>query len=231
MPRPIKQQITVFIAQFNLKRLTGTPIRASMTIEAVKSFADVSVLQSEGLKIFGFTKKTIKELKKIKPDFIHGFTTVSIIPALIYKFFFNRSTTVIFEMHGWAGFEMKGNFLKRLTFLFMDRFGLRFADRVIAVSNKEKIFVSKYVKSNQKVFVIWEPVDFLPKYKEQEKNKKAGEADAQRKDEDYIEAMEYGMPPNTGFGVSERLFAVLMDKPIRETVFFPLMRQKKSEKK
>jgi hypothetical protein len=36
--------------------------------------------------------------------------------------------------------------------------------------------------------------------------------------------MEYGMPPNTGFGVSERLFSMLMDRPIRETVVFPTMR-------
>jgi lysyl-tRNA synthetase class II len=35
------------------------------------------------------------------------------------------------------------------------------------------------------------------------------------------------MPPAGGFGVSERLFAILMDMPIRETVFFPLMRAKK----
>ena len=29
---------------------------------------------------------------------------------------------------------------------------------------------------------------------------------------DYVEAMEYGMPPCAGFGISERLFAVLMDQ-------------------
>jgi lysyl-tRNA synthetase class 2 len=46
-------------------------------------------------------------------------------------------------------------------------------------------------------------------------------------DEDFIEALEYGMPPAAGFGLSERLFAVLMDKPIRETVLFPLMRKEK----
>jgi lysyl-tRNA synthetase class II len=34
------------------------------------------------------------------------------------------------------------------------------------------------------------------------------------------------MPPTAGFGISERLFAVLMDKPVRECVIFPLMRKK-----
>ena len=40
------------------------------------------------------------------------------------------------------------------------------------------------------------------------------------------EAMEYGMPPAFGFGVSERLFSFLIDKPIREAQIFPLMRPK-----
>jgi len=40
-----------------------------------------------------------------------------------------------------------------------------------------------------------------------------------------VEALEYGMPPTAGFGLSERLFSFLMDKPIRETVFFPTMRK------
>ncbi len=38
------------------------------------------------------------------------------------------------------------------------------------------------------------------------------------------------MPPAAGFGLSERLFAVLMDKPIRETVIFPLMKKESDEK-
>jgi lysyl-tRNA synthetase class II len=41
-----------------------------------------------------------------------------------------------------------------------------------------------------------------------------------------MEAMEYGMPPAAGFGISERLFAVLMDKSVRETVVFPPMKEK-----
>jgi len=40
-----------------------------------------------------------------------------------------------------------------------------------------------------------------------------------------VEALEYGMPPAAGFGLSERLFAVIMDKSIRETVFFPPMKE------
>jgi lysyl-tRNA synthetase class 2 len=56
--------------------------------------------------------------------------------------------------------------------------------------------------------------------------REAGDAEAQMFDEDYVKALEHGMPPTAGFAYSERLFAVLVDKPVRETVFFPLMRKK-----
>ncbi len=69
-----------------------------------------------------------------------------------------------------------------------------------------------------------DPLDQRERFEEQMKLRAAGDDEAQMMDEDYVEAMEYGMPPNTGFGVSERLFSMLMDRPIRETVVFPTMR-------
>ncbi len=72
-----------------------------------------------------------------------------------------------------------------------------------------------------------DPQDQRARFEEQARMREAGDLEAQYLDEDFLEAMEYGMPPATGFGVSERLFAILMDRPIRETVFFPLMREKK----
>ncbi|PIR89355.1 MAG: lysine--tRNA ligase [Candidatus Harrisonbacteria bacterium CG10_big_fil_rev_8_21_14_0_10_40_38] len=74
-----------------------------------------------------------------------------------------------------------------------------------------------------------DPIDQRERFEEQMRLRDAGDSEAQRLDEDFLEAMEYGMPPTAGFGVSERLFAILMNKPIRETVFFPPMRPKKSE--
>jgi lysyl-tRNA synthetase class II len=41
-----------------------------------------------------------------------------------------------------------------------------------------------------------------------------------------VEALEYGMPPAFGLGISERLFAFLMGKSVRETVIFPPMKEK-----
>jgi len=71
-----------------------------------------------------------------------------------------------------------------------------------------------------------DPLDQRSRFEEQMKLRAAGDSEAQRLDEDFLRALEYGMPPTAGFGMSERLFAVLMDKPVRETVFFPLMRRK-----
>ncbi len=69
-----------------------------------------------------------------------------------------------------------------------------------------------------------DPIDQRERFEDQMKLRDAGDDEAQMMDEDYIEAMEYGMPPNAGFGISERLFSMLADKPIREMVFFPTMK-------
>ncbi len=71
-----------------------------------------------------------------------------------------------------------------------------------------------------------DPADQRVRFEEQAQLRAAGDDEAQMMDEDFVEALEYGMPPASGFGLSERLFAILMDKPVRETVFFPLMRPK-----
>lgn len=72
-----------------------------------------------------------------------------------------------------------------------------------------------------------DPMDQRTRFEAQQRLRDAGDAEAQFLDEDFLHALEYGMPPTTGFGMSERVFAILMDKPIRECVFFPLLRPKK----
>ncbi len=73
-----------------------------------------------------------------------------------------------------------------------------------------------------------DPQDQEERFKEQQEMRKAGDKEAQMYDKDFVEALEYGMPPAAGFGLSQRLFAVLIDKPIRETVFFPTIKPKNS---
>ena len=69
-----------------------------------------------------------------------------------------------------------------------------------------------------------DPIDQRKRFEEQQKLRDKGDEEAQRLDLDYIRAMEYGMPPAFGFGVSERLFAFLEDKSIHEVQLFPLLR-------
>jgi len=72
-----------------------------------------------------------------------------------------------------------------------------------------------------------DPIDLENRFKEQRVIKEAGDEEAHSHDQDFIEALRYGMPPAFGFGVSERLFSFMMDKPIRECVLFPLMKPEK----
>lgn len=70
-----------------------------------------------------------------------------------------------------------------------------------------------------------DPIDQRERFEAQMALREKGDTEAQMLDEDYLTAMEYGMPPLAGFGLSERLFAVLIDKSVRETVIFPPMKE------
>jgi lysyl-tRNA synthetase, class II len=69
-----------------------------------------------------------------------------------------------------------------------------------------------------------DPIDQAERFRRQEKLKEAGDEEAQDHDKGFVEALEHGMPPTCGFGLSERVFSFLMDKPARECQIFPLMR-------
>lgn len=73
-----------------------------------------------------------------------------------------------------------------------------------------------------------DPVKQKENFKEQEKIFISGVEDAQRMDEDYVEALEYGMPPVGGWGMGiDRLVALLTDShSLREIILFPTMRPK-----
>lgn len=71
-----------------------------------------------------------------------------------------------------------------------------------------------------------DPIDQAERFAEQAKLREQGDEEAQMNDTEFVEALEYGMPPTFGFGMSERLFSFLMNKPSRECQIFPLMRPK-----
>ena len=67
-------------------------------------------------------------------------------------------------------------------------------------------------------------MDQAQRFAVQQQMRDAGDEEAQMADPEFVEALEHGMPPTCGFGVSERLFAFLANKPVREAQLFPLMR-------
>lgn len=71
-----------------------------------------------------------------------------------------------------------------------------------------------------------DPLDQRERFERQQALRDAGDEEAQMADMDFVEALEYGMPPAFGFGVSERFFSFMMGVDIREGQLFPLMRPK-----
>jgi len=69
-----------------------------------------------------------------------------------------------------------------------------------------------------------DPVDQRERFEHQQALRDAGDDEAQMADMEFVEALEHGMPPAFGFGLSERLFSFLMDKPVREAQIFPLLK-------
>lgn len=71
-----------------------------------------------------------------------------------------------------------------------------------------------------------DPEDQRKRFEVQQKLIEGGDDEAMMPDWEFVEMLEYGMPPTCGFGFGERLFAFLMDKPLREVQLFPLMKPK-----
>ena len=71
-----------------------------------------------------------------------------------------------------------------------------------------------------------DPEDQRKRFMEQQKLLEAGDEEAMMPDFEFVEMLEYGMPPTCGFGFGERLFSFMVDKPLREVQLFPLMRPK-----
>lgn len=74
-----------------------------------------------------------------------------------------------------------------------------------------------------------DPLDQLSRFLEQQKLRDEGDPEAQMLDIDFVEMMEYGMPPNFGWGHSERYFWMLEGVTAREGVPFPQLRNEVDE--
>ncbi len=75
-----------------------------------------------------------------------------------------------------------------------------------------------------------DPIDQDKRLKEQQKLLRGGDDEAMPMDEDFVESMQYGLPPTAGYGLGiDRLVALLTDSPsIRDVILFPFMKPEKA---
>lgn len=75
-----------------------------------------------------------------------------------------------------------------------------------------------------------DPIDQRERFTKEEENAKAGDTEAQPNDIEFVEALEYGMPPAGGVGIGIDRLAMLLTntRNIKEVIFFPTMKPKNS---
>jgi lysyl-tRNA synthetase class 2 len=74
-----------------------------------------------------------------------------------------------------------------------------------------------------------DPLDQLARFQDQQAARNNGDDEAQMMDIDFVEMLEYGMPPTSGYGHSERVFWFLENVTAREGTLFPQLKHKLEE--
>lgn len=101
----------------------------------------------------------------------------------------------------------------------------RTSDRNSQVVDRFQLIVNGWELVNAYSELI-DPLEQSVRFSEQTKARAAGDEEAMLKDDEYIKAMEYGLPPVSGWGMGvERVVALLTGEPnLKDVVLFPLMK-------
>ena len=165
-------------------------------------------------EVFNDRDKAFSVLKKLNPEapsyLSHGKIISEIFEKVAEPKFFNP-TFVTHYPTDVSPLSRKNALDPGVT----DRFELLVAGREIANAFSE----------------INDPIDQRERFEQQVREREAGDEEAQPMDEDFLRALEYGMPPTAGEGIGiDRLVMLLTDSPsIRDVILFPLLREEKAE--
>jgi len=168
-------------------------------------------LADEG--IFSDREKAFEFAKKLGLDIPEGFSHGKIILEIFEKVAEQKFIRPTFVTH----YPLEVSPLSRKNEndqTVVDRFELLICGREIANAFSE----------------LNDPIDQKDRFIQQLKEKEAGDAEAHLMDEDFVKALEYGMPPAAGEGIGiDRLVMLLTNSPsIRDVILFPQLRPEKS---